>query len=165
MRQCHNLNARRHRHIPQSDKNTKINHSHIRHPQWTDGQSLCTENRKGSEWEPFVRIETNVGYVHDEKLLKKPSLLKFFSKNFAYRKKIYNFVAVQALPHSVAGQTNIDGILRPTMPFVGLGRGERTFSDVTICKFKLRNFDFKCRCNATKRLRGLIIFQQLLCIL
>ena len=35
------------------------------------------------------------------------------------------------------------------MPFVGHA-SERTFPDVTICMFKLRNFDSKYRCNATE---------------
>ena len=43
-------------------------------------------------------------------------------------------------------------------PFGGTGRGlcqrEKTFSDVTVCELKLRNFDNSYSGNATKRLRG-----------
>ena len=48
-----------------------------------------------------------------------------------------------------AGQ-DIDGIQRPKKPLVGLGQRERTFSDVTVCKFKLRKLESTYRGNATE---------------
>lgn len=38
------------------------------------------------------------------------------------------------------------------MPFVGLAEEKRTFSDVTVCAIKLRNFESFHRSNATKTL-------------
>ena len=40
---------------------------------------------------------------------------------------------------------------------------ERTFSDVTICMFKLRNFDSKYRCNATEASAWVYYMPTVLC--
>ena len=50
------------------------------------------------------------------------------------------------------------------MPLVRQVSG-KTFSNVTICMFKLRNFESKYRGNATKRLRGCIICRPLYAII
>ena len=55
-----------------------------------------------------------------------------------------------------AGQ-DIDGTETTAVCKARLGK---TFSDVTICVVKLRNFDSSHRCNATRRLRGCIICQR-----
>ncbi len=47
-----------------------------------------------------------------------------------------------------AGQ-DIDGILRPTKPFVGQAEGKRRLRTLLFCDFKLRNFETLHRGNAT----------------
>ena len=63
-----------------------------------------------------------------------------------------------------AGRINIDGILRPTMPFVGQAEGKGRFRTLPVCEFKLRKLESFYRGNATKRSRGCIISQQFVAV-
>ena len=58
------------------------------------------------------------------------------------------FAPTKPAPAGRAGQ-DIEEILRPTKPFVGLAEGKRAFTDVIFCVFKLRNFESVHRGNAT----------------
>lgn len=47
------------------------------------------------------------------------------------------------------GLHNLNGIPRLSIPSVRTVKGKGRFLNVTICKFKLRKLETKCRCNAT----------------
>lgn len=47
------------------------------------------------------------------------------------------------------GLHNLNGIPRLSIPSVRTAKGKGRFLNVTICKFKLRKLETKCRCNAT----------------
>ena len=86
-----------------------------------------------------------------EKKLKVNSFLSFFAKRVELL-RIYSYICARLSQPIAAGRvkTNIDGILRPTKPFVGLADGKRRLRTLSFCAFKLRTFETLHRDNATE---------------
>lgn len=76
-------------------------------------------------------------------------VIKFYIESLEHIFFLRNFATDQA-SHVVAGRVKqLYGILRLSTPSVRTAKGKGRFLNVTICKFKLRKLESKCRCNAT----------------
>ena len=74
--------------------------------------------------------------------------VNFLLFSLFFRKEFVSLPRLSQPCVAKAGQINIDGILRPTMPFVGQAKGGRHLRTLSFCVLKLCNFESVHRGNA-----------------
>ena len=115
------------------------------------------------QWEfavPKMKLSTS-------KLLKSLVILfsfETFSAKFFVVPFFLSIFAIDQASRSGRAGHNIDGIRRLRHPFVRTARGKGRFRTLLSVIFKLRKLESKCRCNATKRLRGCIISRRIIAL-